>query len=98
MNFGEIEAALNDIDELKESAVVAVSSEGFENNLICCAFCSKTAAVAPREIRLRLKGRLPAYMLPSKWLHLEALPRNANGKVDRPLLREQFKNGIQTNG
>ncbi len=98
IELGEIEAALNDIDELKESAVVAVSSEGFENNLICCAFCPTTAAVVPREIRLRLKGRLPAYMLPTRWLHLEALPRNANGKVDRPLLREQFKNGIQTNG
>jgi acyl-coenzyme A synthetase/AMP-(fatty) acid ligase len=29
-------------------------------------------------------------MLPARWLHCEALPRNANGKVDRPELRRRF--------
>ena len=33
----------------------------------------------------------PAYMLPSRWLALEALPKNANGKIDRPRIRSLFE-------
>jgi acyl-coenzyme A synthetase/AMP-(fatty) acid ligase len=33
---------------------------------------------------------LPSYMLPSRWLAFDALPKNANGKIDRPALRESF--------
>jgi len=33
---------------------------------------------------------LPSYMIPSRWLSLAALPQNANGKIDRPKLRELF--------
>ena len=29
-------------------------------------------------------------MLPARWMHCDALPRNANGKADRPELRRRF--------
>jgi acyl-coenzyme A synthetase/AMP-(fatty) acid ligase len=33
---------------------------------------------------------VPSYMMPSRWLVLDELPKNSNGKIDRPKLREQF--------
>jgi acyl-coenzyme A synthetase/AMP-(fatty) acid ligase len=30
-------------------------------------------------------------MMPSKWMAFDKLPKNANGKIDRPKLREQFQ-------
>src|SRR5262249_38723239 len=45
IELGEIESVLNTINELKESAVVAVCSEGFENTLICCAYSLATAGL-----------------------------------------------------
>jgi acyl-CoA synthetase (AMP-forming)/AMP-acid ligase II len=37
-----------------------------------------------------MKSRLPLYMVPSSVVIQDALPRNANGKFDRVLLREEF--------
>src|SRR5207237_314248 len=41
-----------------------------------------------REIRGRLRERLPDYMMPSAYMWLEALPLTPNGKVDRRALPE----------
>jgi acyl-coenzyme A synthetase/AMP-(fatty) acid ligase len=92
IELGEIETALNTISEIKESAVVAVPSDSFENNLICCAYSPVGPEISPVVLRQTLRQTLPSYMLPSRWLSLEALPQNANGKVDRPLLRSLFQN------
>src|SRR5262249_51003768 len=98
IELGEIESALNTINELKESAVVAVCSGGFENILICCAYSLGTTGLTPVEIRSHLRSRLPAYMVPSRWMQLETLPRNANGKIDLNMLKEKFQNGRQAHG
>jgi amino acid adenylation domain-containing protein len=89
IELGEIEAALHSLPELRESAVLAIPSEGFEQWLICCAFVP-AGAVVPAALRAELSRLVPAYMLPARWMAYEALPRNANGKTDRPLLKEAF--------
>jgi amino acid adenylation domain-containing protein len=38
------------------------------------------------RLRAHLRERLPEYMLPAHWLRLDALPLNANGKLDRTAL------------
>ena len=44
------------------------------------------AEVTPDTLRAELSRRLPAALVPSQWMLLEALPRLANGKVDRRAL------------
>jgi len=91
IELGEIEAALNALGSLKESAVVAVPTDGFEGMTICCAYVPPAAPeISHSDLRQRLAAVLPSYMLPSQWLALESLPLNANGKIDRPRLRERF--------
>ncbi len=91
IELGEIEAALNAQDCLRECAVVAIPSQGFEGATICCAYVpAPGAGVTPAALRERLAALVPAYMLPSRWLALDGLPKNANGKCDRPALREEF--------
>lgn len=89
IELGEIEAALDGIAELQESAVVALKSDGFEGNVLCCAYVPRSGReVAPTVLRQRLAQVLPGYMLPSRWKCLDRLPLNHNGKTDRPALRE----------
>ncbi len=90
IELGEVEAALHSLPELQESAVVAIQSEGFEGWLICCAYATAARDVAPESVRRNLAARLPGYMLPSRWMRHDSLPKNANGKIDRPRLKNAF--------
>ena len=91
IELGEIEAALASLAELRESAVVAIPSQGFEQWQICCAYVPMAGhAVTPAALRNALAKLIPAYMMPARWSAYDALPRNANGKIDRPLLKEWF--------
>ena len=91
IELGEIETALHALPGLRECAVVAVQSAGFEGWMICCAYVpARGRAIHPPGLRQSLGHVLPAYMLPARWIQCDTLPRNANGKVDRPELRRRF--------
>jgi acyl-coenzyme A synthetase/AMP-(fatty) acid ligase len=90
IELGEIEAALHALPQLRESAVVAVQSEGFEGSVICCAYVPDDDAVSLETVRKQLTELLPSYMLPVRWLRYKVLPKNANGKIDRPRLKTDF--------
>jgi amino acid adenylation domain-containing protein len=91
IELGEIEAALHVLDELEESAVVAVESAGIDGLAIACGYVPRPGTeLVPADLRTRLSARLPAYMIPSRWRRFERLPLNANGKVDRKALKEIF--------
>jgi len=94
IELGEIEAALQTLSELRESAVVAIPSGEFEGMALCCAYSARRGAdTSDARLRKSLACLLPSYMLPARWLALEQLPKNANGKIDRPTLKEWFTHG-----
>jgi amino acid adenylation domain-containing protein len=91
IELGEIEAALHSLPGLRESAVVAIQSEGFEGWLICCAYVpAPDSGVSTKSLRKALAGLVPSYMLPARWMRYDVLPKNDNGKIDRPLLKNAF--------
>jgi acyl-coenzyme A synthetase/AMP-(fatty) acid ligase len=91
IELGEIETALNAIPGVQESAVVALGTGGFEGTAICCAYVpADGVSLTPACLRRALRDQLPSYMMPARWLAFDQLPKNANGKVDRPRLREVF--------
>jgi amino acid adenylation domain-containing protein len=92
IELGEIEAALSAMERVRECAVVGVESDGFEGVAICCAYAPVAGAnIDPTEVRQKLREMLPSYMLPTRWMALEELPKNVNEKIDRRRLREIFE-------
>lgn len=49
------------------------------------------------DLRRHLAGLLPASILPTRYLPIRRLPLNANGKADRPKLREIAANAARDN-
>ncbi len=92
IELGEIETALNALNLTEECAIVAINTEGFEGVAICCAFAPlKDVDAPPARLRMEMSKVLPNYMTPTRWMRLDFLPKNANGKIDRSALRERFQ-------
>jgi len=91
IELGEIETALNSMDKLQECAVVAIPTDNFGGYMICAAYVVRAGEQATlADLREHLKKLVPSYMIPARWTAYEALPKNANGKIDRPRLKEGF--------
>ena len=91
IELGEIEAALSSLACLQESAVVVIDRGGFEGWLICCAYVQQPRShCTPTSLRKELEKQIPSYMVPLRWMASLALPKNTNGKIDRPKLKELF--------
>jgi acyl-coenzyme A synthetase/AMP-(fatty) acid ligase len=77
--------------KLQECAVVAIPTDNFGGYMICAAYVVRAGEEATlAELREHLKKLVPNYMMPARWTAYEALPKNANGKIDRPRLKEVF--------
>ncbi len=78
---GEIEAALRRHPNVRETVVVARDLAG---GAALVAYV--VAATNLDELREHLRGSLPAALVPSAFVRLDALPLTATGKVDRRAL------------
>jgi acyl-CoA synthetase (AMP-forming)/AMP-acid ligase II/acyl carrier protein len=84
----DVEASLGAITGVSECAVVAWDSADGEKYLAAYVVTSDGQDPSTESLRASLAERLPAYMLPSVWVHLEVMPRTLIGKLDRAALPE----------
>jgi amino acid adenylation domain-containing protein len=94
----EIEAVLNEHDEILKSAVIVKLEANGDKRIIAYIVPRDEEAPVNRELRKHVKERLPDYMLPSVFVVLPDLPITANGKIDRAALPEpeQSRGGMES--
>ena len=98
IELGEIEAALYTVAAVSQGAVVAIEAPDFGGHVICCAYVPRPGAEAsPGAVKQALASLVPRYMLPARWRQMDALPANANGKVDRVALADSFRLAAESN-
>nr|WP_051652669.1 non-ribosomal peptide synthetase [Kitasatospora cheerisanensis] len=83
---GEIEDALADHQEIARAAVVVREDTPGVKRLAAYLVPSEGTLISVAAIRRSLAARLPAYMVPSAFVVLDALPLTVNGKLDRAAL------------
>lgn len=86
MELGEVEAALAAIPGWQEGCVLFDREKGE-------LWCFYTGALTEKQLQKELKTRLARYMLPDRYLHLDALPHTASMKLNRAALTERMKQG-----
>ncbi|HEX7184126.1 MAG TPA: amino acid adenylation domain-containing protein [Thermoanaerobaculia bacterium] len=84
---GEVEAALLRIPGVRQAVAVARRAEAGEARLIAY-IVAEGELTTVGELRDRLAGSLPDYMVPSVFVFLDDMPLTTHGKVDRRALPE----------
>jgi amino acid adenylation domain-containing protein len=87
VELGEIEAALAAEPDVRQAAAV-LRGRGADARLIGYAVPAPGESLDPEDLRRRLRGRLPDYMVPADIMVLTAMPLGDNAKVDRAALPE----------
>ncbi|MFF3911439.1 amino acid adenylation domain-containing protein [Streptomyces sp. NPDC001848] len=88
---GEVEAHLLRRPGVEQAVVLAVP--GDEDGVTVLAAVLSGTGLDVAEVDEGLRDALPPYMIPLTYHPLDELPLNANGKVDRTVLRERVVSG-----
>jgi len=83
IELGEIENAAMNVENMRRT---------------CCVYNEKRQTIVllyegdveEETVKAELRNRVPEYMVPGKVVKLECMPMNANGKIDRNLLKESY--------
>jgi malonyl-CoA/methylmalonyl-CoA synthetase len=87
----EIEGTLNDFEGVAESAVIGVPHPDFGEAVVAVVIARPGAAPEPAALIAELKSKIANFKVPKHVFVVAELPRNAMGKVQKNLLREQHK-------
>ncbi|MEO1367568.1 MAG: long-chain fatty acid--CoA ligase, partial [Acidobacteriota bacterium] len=87
----DIEAVLRDHPAIAEGAVVGVADDDWGLRVAAAVELRGDAGLELEELRRWCKERLSVYKVPSRLAVVEALPRNALGKVQKPRLAPLFQ-------
>jgi acyl-CoA synthetase (AMP-forming)/AMP-acid ligase II len=93
----EVENVLAAHDSVVEAAVVGIPDERWGEAVHAFVVLAPGTQVSPRELMLHSRTRLADYKIPTSVDYLDALPRNASGKILRRVLREPFWQGRTRN-
>ena len=94
VELDEVEATLNEFPGLRAVAVALQRGPAGEERLVAGVVLAvappapEAAAPTAADLRAWTQRRLPSYMVPGRFVFLDALPLNASGKVDRQALLE----------
>ncbi|MBX3610286.1 MAG: malonyl-CoA synthase [Hydrogenophaga sp.] len=87
----EIESALNEMPGVAESAVVGVPHPDFGEVGVAVVIARPGTEPDADALIGALKARLANFKIPKRCVVVKELPRNTMGKVQKNLLRDQFK-------
>src|SRR5881409_3814220 len=94
IELGDVEANLRALPIVRDAVVLPVTKKGAAQSLAAFVLLAERHETSDfnvaHKLRTQLGERLPAYMLPRKFVFLDAFPMTANGKVDRASLAKSL--------
>jgi len=87
----ELEEILDTLPGVVESAVIGVPHPDFGEGVTAVLVATQGQAPSEAQVFAALDGKLARFKQPKRVMVVDALPRNVMGKVQKNVLREQFK-------
>lgn len=86
----EVESEIDAIPGVFESAVIGLAHADFGEGVTAVVVTDKKTALDEAGVLRALDGRLAKFKMPKRVIFVDDLPRNAMGKVQKNLLRDQY--------
>ncbi|MGV9614814.1 amino acid adenylation domain-containing protein, partial [Nocardia xishanensis] len=86
IELGEIEAAVLEQPGIAQAAVIVREDQPGGQRIVAYVVAEPGVELDLDEVRRTASDRLPAYMVPSAFMALDAIPLTVNGKLDRRAL------------
>jgi D-alanine--poly(phosphoribitol) ligase subunit 1 len=94
IELGDVEANLRALAVVRDALVIPVIKDGTAQSLAAFVVLATRDDAShfnlSHRLRNQLSERLPSYMLPRKFVFLDAFPMTANGKIDRASLAKSL--------
>jgi malonyl-CoA/methylmalonyl-CoA synthetase len=88
----EIESFIDELDGVVESAVIGVPHPDFGEAVTAVIVTKENSALSSADVIAALKQKIAGFKVPKQIFFVTELPRNTMGKVQKNVLREQFRN------
>jgi amino acid adenylation domain-containing protein len=85
IELGEIEAVVYGLTDVKHAACVYDT-----NKEKIVLYYTADFEISPKVFLNELSNNLPKYMFPNRFEHIEEMPLNANGKVDKNIIKARL--------
>jgi len=86
----EIEEAIDTLPDVEESAVIGVPHPDMGEGVVAVVVARKGAHLNEGQVLASIADHLARFKQPRRVIVVEALPRNAMGKVQKALLRQEY--------
>ena len=91
----EIELVIDDLPSVVESAVIGVPHEDFGEAVVAVIVAQDGVKISAKDVSNMIKDNLARFKQPKSIEFVQALPRNAMGKVQKNVLREAYDGVFQ---
>jgi malonyl-CoA/methylmalonyl-CoA synthetase len=88
----EIELFIDDLPGVQESAVIGVPHADFGEGVVAVVVPKAGAGLREANVVCACKAELADFKVPKRVVFVDELPRNTMAKVQKNLLREQYRN------
>lgn len=87
----EVETLIDKMDGVVESAVIGVGHPDFGEAVVAVIVAEQKDALSEGAVITDIKSQLANFKVPKRVFFVDELPRNAMGKVQKNVLREEYK-------
>jgi malonyl-CoA/methylmalonyl-CoA synthetase len=88
----EVETLLDSLPNIAESAVIGVPHPDFGESVVAVVVAATGKQLSGSALIAQIRPKMATYKLPKQVFSVDELPRNSMGKVQKNLLKEQYKN------
>ena len=87
----EIESLIDHIEAVEESAVIGLKDDDLGEKVVAVIVKKEESEITEEDLIASLKNHIAGFKVPKKIIFIEELPRNAMGKVQKNVLRDNYQ-------